>query len=58
MSGGGADAGDLLKTRHHLSERGDLLLDPGLDIIDVLGQGIDTGQHLVRRSGLPGVDFP
>ncbi len=45
----GSDAGDLIQPGHHLRERGDLLLDPGVQRSDVAADRIDAGQHLAEQ---------
>ena len=50
VRGGQADAGDLIQPGHRLGERGDLLLDPGVQRRDVAADRINAGKHLPSRN--------
>ena len=45
VRGGDPDPGDLIELVHRLGERGDQLLDPGLDRGDVGAGLVDPGEH-------------
>lgn len=45
LGGAQADTGDLIQLRHRRRERGDHLLDPGVQVGDVSGQRVDAAQH-------------
>jgi len=47
VRGGASDAGDLIETFHRVTERGNLLLDPGV-------QGVDVGADRIDPSEDPG----
>ena len=62
MGAGQADAGDLIKPRHQVRERGGLLGDPGIEGGDVGADRIHSGQHRgqqegVMAGGVPGERF-
>ncbi len=46
---GDTDPGDLIQPGHRVSERGDLNLDPLLDLGDVSAQTVDVAQHTFQQ---------
>jgi hypothetical protein len=49
LGGGDADARDRVQAGHRRSGRGDLVLDPGLDLGDVSVDRVDPGEHLGQQ---------
>jgi len=49
---GDSDAGDLVQAGHRVSERGDLGLDPILELGDVSTQAVDVAEHPLQQEHL------
>lgn len=49
---GGSDARDLIEAFHRIIERGDLLLDSGIQGGDVGAERVDPGQHSPEQEGV------
>jgi hypothetical protein len=50
--GDGADARDLIQPLRRPAERGDQLLDPGVEFGDVSADRVNAGEHLAQQEGV------